>query len=175
MKSRNFLLTTLIILLVIGLQAQTNDLQTLKEHVDQIVKSKDAKDQKQDKLFKALKSYGDELTRKKPGKQGEDLISRQELDDLLGVLRPAYIEIEKEGANGQQPKSRGSTQDGSGGVSTTWPLEECLIWDCLRDATPMCLQVPHPFSMPGVCIIIPPTIGACAPWGYYADFCSNLQ
>jgi hypothetical protein len=167
MKSRNFLLTTLMTLLVIGLQAQTNDLQTLKEHVDQIVKSKDAKDQKQDKLFKALKSYGDELTRKKPGKQGEELISRQELDDLLGILRPASIEIEKEGASGQQPKSRG--------VTDTWTLEQCLIWDCLSDASPMCLQVPHPYNMPGVCIIIPPTIGLCAPWGYYGDFCSNLQ
>ena len=174
MRLTNFLLASLMTLLAFGLQAQANDLQSLKEHVDQIVKSKDAKDQKQDKLFKALKSYGDELTRKKPGKQGEDLISRQELDDLLGVLRPAYIEIEKESANGQQPKSRGSAQNGSGTYSSFWPLEECLRWDCLSDATPMCLQVPHPYNMPGVCIIINP-IGLCAQWNYYGDFCSNLQ
>ena len=168
-------------LLTIGLFAQTSDLQSFKDNVDKIVKSKDTKEKKQEKLTDALKAYGTSLAKKNPGKQGEDLISREQLDEILNTLKGASVKIDPEkGENEEKPKGFAYNWDEEKPKS----LQEAFVLNGYSvpgsDWCGQCTTTPW-HGMPGVVLISEdmwwwgPCIVTCGTSPFLGLYCSGIS
>ena len=167
MQISHIILSAFLTLSFLGLNAQGNDLQAVKDKVDGIIKGADAKDKKQEKVIEAIRSYTSQFDgyHEDGPLKGQPLLNKEQVDEIISILKGADAQIDPDLPEAK-PKSRG--------VNQTKSLNQCF-----KDAWLYC---------PGCTTLVPGYVfiwddpawpyeyrSPCLVFEYHAEFINVVQ